>query len=105
VFEDVFGKTNSDVIYAHLEKGGCPRLEIPRRPEIFCAEMRNILGHDRGQILGAASILEGAILKALCTQLKTEFDQESNASFADYIKSLREVYDNEKSLMVQISSP
>jgi hypothetical protein len=93
VLEDMFGKMNSNVIYDHLEKEGCPRYEIPRKPEIFSAEMRNILGHDRGQILGAASILEQVILKTLCTQLKTEFNQGSIASFADYIKNLREAYD------------
>jgi hypothetical protein len=64
--------------------------------------MRDILGHDRGQILGSASILEEAILKALCTELKTEFNQESNSSFAHYIKNLREAYDNKKSINPQI---
>jgi len=103
VIEDVFGKTNSNVIYDHLEKSGCPRHEIPMKPEIFSAEMRSILGHDRGQILGAASILEDAILKALCSGLKTEFNPESNASFADHIRSLRESCNGEKSIAAQIS--
>jgi len=56
VIGDIFWKMNSNVIYDHLEKEGYPRHEIPRRPEIFSAEMRNILGHDRGQILEAAHI-------------------------------------------------
>ena len=103
VIEDVFGKMNSNAIYNHLEKAGCPRHEIPRKPEIFSAEMRNILGHDRGQILGAASIIEKAILKALCTQLKIEFNHVGTTSFADYVKNLREAYDNEKSTITQIS--
>jgi len=103
VLEDVFGKINSSVIYGYLENAGCSRYEIPKRPEIFSAEMRNILGHDRGQILGAASILEEAILRALCTELKTEFGQRSNASFADCIRSLREACDNQKSTNTQIS--
>jgi hypothetical protein len=103
VIEDLFGKMNSNAIYNHLEKAGCPRHEIPRKPEIFSTEMRNVLGHDRGQILGAASILEKAILKVLCTQLKAEFNHASTAPFADYVKNLREAYDNEKSTITQIS--
>lgn len=99
---DIFGKMNANVIYDYLEKKGCPRHEISRKPEIFSMEMRNILGRDRGQILGAASILEKAILKALCIQLKTEFDEGSPASFANHVKHLREVYDNGKSATIRI---
>jgi hypothetical protein len=94
--EDILGKINSNALYDYLEKEGCPRHEIPRKPEIFSMKMRNILGHDRGQILGAASILEKAILRAFCTKLKTEFNQGSDASFAHYITNLREVYSNKK---------
>ena len=102
MLEDVFGKINSSVIYGYLENAGCSRYEIPRRPEVFSAEMRNILGHDRGQILGAASILEETILRALCFQLKAEFNRSTDASFADYVKDLREAYDKEKSAITQI---
>lgn len=101
--EDIFGKMNANVIYDHLEKRGCPRHEIPRKPKVFSMEMRNILGRDRGQILGAASVLEEAILKALCIQLKIKLNESNPASFPDRIKSLREAYDNEKSATVQLS--
>jgi hypothetical protein len=104
VLENVFGKINSIVIYGYLENAGCPRYEIPERPEVFSAEMRNILGHDTGQILGAASVLEETILKALRTQLKTEVNKGSNASFADCLRNLREAYDNEKGTISQIIS-
>jgi hypothetical protein len=100
--EGIFGKRNAEVIYDHLEKNGCTRYEIPTKPEVFSMEIRNILGRDRGQILGAASILEGAILKALCSQLKTNFTEEKHASFAESIKRLREVYENEKSANLQV---
>lgn len=104
--ENIFGKRNANIIYDYLEKNGCPRREISRKPEIFSIGMRNILGCGRGQILGAASVLEEAILKAFCIQLKIKFDTESLASFADHIKSLREVCDdgknaNKKGLNVQ----
>jgi hypothetical protein len=94
--EEIFGNRNADVIFDYLEKNGCPRNEIPRKPEILSVKMRDILGCGRGQILGSASILEEAILKAFCIQLKIKFDKESQASFADHIKSIREVYDKEK---------
>jgi hypothetical protein len=100
--ERIFGKRNANIIYDHLEANGCPRHEISREPEIFSTEMRNILGFGRSQILGAASILEEAILKALCIQLKAKLNEGSPASFADHIKNLREVYGNEKSATVQI---
>jgi len=104
VIESIFGKMNANIIYNHLEKKGCPRHEIPRKPEVFSMVLRNILGCGRGQILGTASILEEAILKAFCIQLRIEFTEGNSASFADCIKSLMEVYENEKALQSNLPS-
>jgi hypothetical protein len=92
----IFGETNAGIIYSYLEKKGCALNEIPRKPGAFSAELRNILGSTRGQILGAPSILEEAILEAVCAELKTTFDGSTAASFAEHIKELRQVYDSKR---------
>jgi len=103
VMGTIFGKMNTNIIYDYLRKKGCPRHEIPRKPEMFSMELRNILGCGRGQILGTASVLEEAILKAFCAKLKIEFDKGSLASFAERVKSLRKVYDDRKNAAVRLA--
>lgn len=79
-----------------MEKRGCAFNEIPTKPNAFSTELRNILGSSRGKILGAASILEEAILEALCAELKIALNSTSATSFADHIKKLREVYNKKR---------
>jgi hypothetical protein len=92
----VFGEINASIIYEYLQKNGCALHEIPTKPSAFSAELRNILGSGRGQLLGAAPILEEAILEALCAELKIKFDRQNASSFADHIKKLREVYNKDE---------
>jgi hypothetical protein len=89
----VFGDINAGIIYHYLKKSGCPMHEIPTKPNQFSEELRNILGSGRGQLLGAAPILEETILEALCAELKIKVDMQSATCFADHIKKLRRVYD------------
>lgn len=70
--------------------------EIPTKPSAFSTELRKILGSGRGQLLGAAPILEEAILEALCAELKIKFDRQNASSFADHIKKLREVHNKDE---------
>jgi hypothetical protein len=91
-----FGNINAIIIFDYLAKRGCLRNEIPRKTDVFSMELRNLLGVDMHQILGAAPILEKAILKAFCIQLQVEFDEAGPASFTDYVKKLRRIYNNER---------
>jgi hypothetical protein len=92
----VFGDVNTGVIYKYLERRGCSLSDIPAKPNEFSAELRNILGTGRGQILGAASILEETIVEALSAELRIDHDRRRPAQFADNIEKLREAYDNRK---------
>jgi len=89
----VFGDINAGIIYDYLRKSGCPIHEIPIKPFRFSEELRNILGPGRGQLLGAAPILEETILEALCVELKIKVAMQRPTCFADHIKKLRQVYD------------
>lgn len=89
----VFGDINAGIIYDYLGKSGCSMHEIPTKPNQFSVELRKILGSGRGQLLGAAPILEETILEALCAELKIKVDMQSATCFADRIKKLRRVYD------------
>ena len=61
---------------------------------MFSIELRKILGTGRGQLLGAAPILEEAILETLCNELKIKFERSDEKSFAGHIKTLREICRN-----------
>jgi hypothetical protein len=91
----ILGDINAGVIYDYLKKKGCAFQEIPAKPNTFSMVIRNMLGSGRGQVLGAAPILEEAILEALYAELKIKFDRQSATSFGDHIKKLKKVYNNE----------
>jgi hypothetical protein len=89
----VFGDINAGIIYDYLRKSGCQIHEIPTKPNQFSEELRNILGSGRGQLLGAAPILEETILEALCAELKIKVDMQRSTCFADHIRKIRRVCD------------
>jgi hypothetical protein len=90
----VFGDINTGVIYKYLERRGCSLSDIPARPNEFSAELRNILGTGRGQILGAPTILEDAIVEALSQELG--LSSENGVVFGDRIRRLRERYNGQR---------
>jgi hypothetical protein len=92
----VFGDINTGVIYKYLERRRCSLSDIPAKPNEFSAELRNILGSGRGQILEAASILEETIVETISAELKMDLDSLRPARFADNVKKLREAYNNRK---------
>lgn len=104
----IFGDVDAGIIYEYLQNNGCALHEIPTKPSAFSIGLRKILGSGRGQLLGAASILEEAILEALCDEIEIKFDRSDGKSFADHIKSLKESYrkrTNSGSLLTQMTSP
>jgi hypothetical protein len=104
----VFGDINARIILDYLEKNDCSLKQIPVKPDLFSAELRNIIGTGRGKLLGAACILEETILETLCDEIKTKLDKSDGKSFADQIKSLKESYSKRTStgsLLTQMMSP
>ena len=99
----VLGDINTAVIFSYLEKRGCRSNEIPAKPSEFSTELRKILGSGRGQILGAASIIEETIVENLSAELKIYLDNPRLAQFADNINRLREAYcdRNKKTRQIQ----
>lgn len=93
---NVFGDRNAGIIFDYLEKSGCPMREIPTKPNKFSVELRKVLGSGRGQILGAAPILEETILEVLCAKLKIKVDMQGATCFADRIKILRRICDQKE---------
>lgn len=86
------GDINASIISNYLEEHGCSKCEIPDRPELFSQELRIILGSGSRQILGAASILEEAILEVLCKKIGVKFICEKPPNFPKHVRELKESY-------------
>jgi hypothetical protein len=92
---DVLGDDNALIIYNHLERNSCSMCEIPAKLDLFSAQLRNMLGVSRGQILGAPAILEDVVVKTLSSELGLEFETKSMV-FEDRIRKLKESYNNRR---------
>jgi hypothetical protein len=90
----VLGDRNALIIYDYLEKSRCPMQEIPTKLDLFSAKLRVLLGTGRGQILGAPTILEDAIVEALSQDLG--LTPENGVVFGDRIGRLKERYNGQR---------
>ena len=88
------GETNAGIICKHLEKRNLPLTDISKNPELFSDELRNIIGGDRGQILGAATILEETTLELLCKNLGTKLEATRPVNFPVEVRKLKKQYSN-----------
>jgi hypothetical protein len=86
------GDSNAAIIINYLEAQGYLLSEIPKRPEIFSEELRNLMGFGRRQIMGAAVILEETILELFCKRLGIKFEAEQPVNFPYQVRKLRELY-------------
>lgn len=86
------GDINAQLIYNYLERKGILKKEIPQRLDDFVMEFENVVGFGRGQVLGAAQIIEEAILKAFCTKLKINYVETGSRYFPYQIKMIKETY-------------
>jgi hypothetical protein len=98
VLKCCLGTTNANIIYNYLQKHNYPLSEIPRTPEEFSKELRNILGFGSRQILCAPSILEEEILEILYKKLGMCHNIEKPPDFPKHIRKLRETYGTDKKL-------
>lgn len=95
------GDTNTYIIFDYIEKTYCPFSEVPTNLQILSEALRDLLGSGRGQILGAAAILERTIAETFCRKLGMEFDKGEFIVFANYIENLRKVCGNAEVVMLE----
>jgi len=86
------GDRNATIIINYLEMQGYPLSEIPKKPEIFSDELRNLMGFGRRQIMGAAEVLEETILELVCKEIGIKFEAERPINFSYQVRKLRELY-------------
>jgi hypothetical protein len=92
VLKYCLGASNVSIIYDYLEKRNYSLSEIPKRPEKFSEELRNILGFGSRQILCAPSILEEEVLEILYRKLGIHHSIQRPPDFPGQIRKLREMY-------------
>lgn len=88
----VMGERNAAIIYRHLEANYCAKEEIPQKLELFSSVLRDLIGNGRGQMLGAACILEETIAEALALKLGEDFVEKRPVDFVGYIEELKKTY-------------
>lgn len=92
VLKYCLGAPNASIIYDYLEKRNYSLSDIPKTPEKFSEELRNILGFGSRQILCAPSILEEEILEILYKKLGIHRSIQRPPDFPGKIRKLRETY-------------
>ena len=88
----VMGERNTTIIYRYLESKYCNKEEIPQKLEFFSSALRDLIGNNRGQMLGAASILEQTIAEAFARKIGRSFEAPRPINFPEYIKELKQKY-------------
>lgn len=90
VLKYCLGAPNASIIYGYLEKKNYSLSEIPKKPEKFSEELRNVLGFGSRQILCAPSILEEEVLEILYKKLGIQQSIQNPPDFPKQIRKLRE---------------
>lgn len=98
VLESILGESGKEVVYYHLQNSyGIRREDVPEKPEVFAECLNRIFGF-------GAKIIEDAIIKSLCSRLKTGCEGIKNAKFADFLKVLKEMAKKEQQNRNQLFS-
>lgn len=90
------GDVNAQIIYRYLEKQGCPEQKIPEKLDVLVTALESLVGSGRGQILGAAQIMENEILKAFCVKLGIDYAEVGPGYLPEQIRKLKEIYNRRK---------
>jgi len=84
--KDTFGKTATESIYKHLErKHALKQEEIPENLEVFIEGLEEFFS-------AGATVIEGIVLKKLCSNLGLERPSEVSPNFVDYVAKLKKTY-------------
>ena len=85
------GDVNAQIIYRYLEKQGCPEQKFLKN-SIFQSQYQRLQWvSGRGQILGAAQIMENEILKAFCAKLGIDYAEVGLGYLPEQIRKLKEI--------------
>ena len=87
----VLGEANAAIIYRYLEENSCSKEEIPQNLDLFSSALRDLIGNGRGQMLGAACILEETIAETFALKLGKTFGEKHPFDFVGYINRLKEM--------------
>jgi len=85
----VLGKANAAIVYRYLEANSCSKEEIPKKLEVFCSALTDLIGNGRGQMLGAACILEETIAESFAFKLGKTFEKRYPFDFVEYVNKLK----------------
>jgi len=86
--KDTFGEVAADIIYKHLERNhSLKKEEIPKKLEAFIEGLEKYLN-------SGVIVVEGLVLKKLCSNLGLERPREERLSFVDYVTKLRRTSDS-----------
>lgn len=84
--KDTFGEIAADVIYKHLEKKhSLKQEEIPKKLEVFVEGLEEFLS-------SGATVIEGMVLKKLCSNLGIEGLRKRRPDFVDCVAELKKTY-------------
>ena len=84
--KDTFGETATAIIYKHLErKHSLKQEEIPKKLEVFTEGLEKFLS-------SGAAVVEGIVLKKLCSNLEIEPPSKGLSNFVDCVNKLKRTY-------------
>ncbi|MGQ9461324.1 MAG: hypothetical protein ACUVRA_08885 [Candidatus Bathyarchaeaceae archaeon] len=86
--KDTFGEVAANIIYKHLEMNhSLKKEEIPNKLEVFIEGLEKYLN-------SGVIVVEGLVLKKLCSNLGRSSPREEQLNFVDYITKLRRTSDS-----------
>jgi hypothetical protein len=86
--KDTFGEVAADIIYKHLERNhSLKKEEIPKKLEVFIEGLEKYLN-------SGVIVVEGLVLKNLCSNLGLERPREERLNFVEYVTKLRRTSDS-----------
>jgi hypothetical protein len=86
----VLGESNAKIVYQYLEAEFCKKEEIPQKLDYFSTALHDLIGTGRGQMYGAACIIEATIAEAFALKFGRHFAEKGPFDFPGYINKLKQ---------------
>ena len=88
----ILGDTDATIVLGYLENNGCSKEEIGQKLKFFCSTLEVLVGKNRGQMLGAACILEETIVEHLARKIGKRLLMRQPIDFIGCVEELRQYY-------------